>query len=204
MKDLTGQRFGRLTAIRPTEQRKSGSVVWECACDCGNTIFTPSAYLCFGDKLSCGCLQRERLAEDLTGKRFGRLTVIGRSEKRMHQAVLWECKCDCGNTTFLIAYRLESGMTKSCGCLKKEYLYNHGKGRAIDLTGQRFGRLTALRPTEERRHGVVVWECVCDCGNTAFVSSDALKSRKNQSCGCLRREHMQRLRNAALKTESLK
>ena len=189
MKDLSNQRFGRLIAIRPTEQRQSGSVVWECTCDCGNTVFVPSSYLCSGQKRSCGCLQKESLAEkDLTGRRFGRLTVIRRTEKRMHQAVLWECKCDCGNTIFLIAYRLESGMTKSCGCLKKEYLLSYGKGRMQDLSGQRFGRLIALRPTEERRHGVVVWECKCDCGNIAFVSSTALKSNDTKSCGCLRKK----------------
>lgn len=187
MKDLSNQRFGRLIAIRPTEQWQSGSVVWGCTCDCGNTVFVPSFYLCSGQKQSCGCLQKESFAEkDLTGRRFCRLTVIRRTEKLMHQAVLWECKCDCGNTTFLIAYRLESGMTKSCGCLKKEYLHNYGKGIIIDLSGQRFGRLTAVRSTDEQRHGVVVWECKCDCGNTTCVNGKSLRSGNTRSCGCLK------------------
>jgi len=36
IKDLTNQRFGRLIAKRPTKERRSGSVVWGCKCDCGN------------------------------------------------------------------------------------------------------------------------------------------------------------------------
>ena len=52
----------------------------------------------------------------------------------------------------------------------------------IDLTGQRFGRLTVLR----RVHGKY-WECLCDCGNTRVVSRDHL-GRDTNSCGCLRRE----------------
>ena len=56
-----------------------------------------------------------------------------------------------------------------------------------DLTGQRFGRLVAIRSTEKRRSSSVVWECICDCGNTAFISRDALNSGGTRSCGCLRR-----------------
>ena len=215
MKDLTGQRFGRLIAIRPTEERRGGSVVWECKCDCGNTVFTPSADLCNDKTKSCGCFKKESAAKngsnnrktcanDLTGQRFGRLTVIGRSEKRKQDAMLWECRCDCGNTAFYTAHKLKHGKAKSCGCLHREYLESRGREKQIDLTGKRFGRLVALHSTEERRHGTVVWECKCDCGNTAFVSSVSLNSGDTRSCGCLRKEHMQRLRNAASETEPLK
>ena len=197
---LTGQRFGRLIAVRPTEERRNGSIVWECKCDCGNTVYPTSASLSSGRTRSCGCLKKEIAAEngrksgrarakDLTGQRFGRLTVIARNEQSNNPAKAWECKCDCGNTTFVNAYKLESGMTKSCGCLHREYLSNHGKRRSIDLFGKRFGRLIALRPTEERKRGNVVWECKCDCGNTAFISSVALNGGDTQSCGCLRREN---------------
>jgi len=54
--------------------------------------------------------------------------------------------------------------------------------KLIDLTGQRFGRLTVLR----RDHGKF-WECRCDCGNTCIVNRDHL-GRDTNSCGCLRRE----------------
>jgi hypothetical protein len=59
----------------------------------------------------------------------------------------------------------------------------------IDLTGERFGRLTVLR-REEKRPGAhtAYWTCQCDCGTVKSVSTTALKGGYSQSCGCLRRE----------------
>ena len=172
--DITGRRFGRLTAVRPTDERRNGHVIWECKCDCGSTKFVPSSYLRNGTTTSCGCAKGELM--DLTGQRFGELTAIRPTEERQHKNVIWECKCDCGNTTFVSTHSLQSGNTKSCGCKKRR-----------DLSGQRFGKLTAIRPTEKRQHGYVVWECKCDCGKTALVSTIMLRSGNTQSCGCLRR-----------------
>jgi len=59
---------------------------------------------------------------------------------------------------------------------------------AIDITGQRFGRFTAIRPTSKRSGTNIVWECLCDCRNTHFVSTDNLRSGHTKSCGCLRDE----------------
>lgn len=55
-----------------------------------------------------------------------------------------------------------------------------------DLTGQRFGRLVALRRT--RRGAYWCWHCQCDCGNTCAPRSDSLRTGDTQSCGCLQRE----------------
>ena len=60
--------------------------------------------------------------------------------------------------------------------------------RGIDITGQRFGRLVAMRKTDERRDGCVVWECRCDCGKTSFVRSTCLLRGTSTSCGCKARE----------------
>lgn len=72
-KDITGQRFGRLTDLYPTDKRKNGRVVWHCQCDCGNTIDLPISYLTSGDSLSCGCLKayldKYHLREDYDRKR---------------------------------------------------------------------------------------------------------------------------------------
>lgn len=61
---------------------------------------------------------------DLTGQRFGRLTVIERSEKTTKScSVYWKCICDCGNETIVARNNLKGRrMTKSCGCLSKELL----------------------------------------------------------------------------------
>jgi len=57
---------------------------------------------------------------DLTGQKFGRLTVIEKAEKTKHGATKWRCKCECGNETFVISDELRKGATQSCGCYKKE------------------------------------------------------------------------------------
>lgn len=62
-------------------------------------------------------------------------------------------------------------------------------GKAKDLTGQRFGRLVAIEATDQRKGKCVVWKCVCDCGNTAFIRSGDLISGNNVSCGCKKKEY---------------
>lgn len=54
----------------------------------------------------------------------------------------------------------------------------------IDLTGQRFGRLVAIKDAGYAKFHSRVWECWCDCGNTTFVNVKALKSGHTKSCGC--------------------
>jgi hypothetical protein len=60
-------------------------------------------------------------------------------------------------------------------------------GKGSDLTGRRFGRLTALRPAG-RRHGRVMWLCRCACGRTHEVEARNLRDGNTRSCGRLRRE----------------
>ena len=54
-----------------------------------------------------------------------------------------------------------------------------------DLTGQRFGKLVAVRPTNERKHTSVVWECRCDCGNVCLATQNMLSRGYKKSCGCM-------------------
>lgn len=64
---------------------------------------------------------------ELSGKRFGRLTVIGKSsEQKATHHIFWECLCDCGETKFVRVDHLNGGFIKSCGCLKKEVNFRHG------------------------------------------------------------------------------
>lgn len=175
--DLTGQRFGRLTVIEHIGRSKYGHTQWKCKCDCGNEIITVYQSLKNGCTTSCGCAR----IEDLSGKRFGRLTVIKDSGKRRKNGdVVWECKCDCGNTTYTTTYLLKT--TQSCGCLQKE---TASKASKINLLGRRFGKLTVIKETDKRkRSGRIIWKCKCDCGNIVEVSSQSLLSNGKQSCGC--------------------
>ncbi len=56
----------------------------------------------------------------------------------------------------------------------------------VDISGQRFGHLLALKPTERRQHRQVLWECVCDCGSTVYVNTTDLKNGHTTSCGCVK------------------
>lgn len=87
---------------------------------------------------SCGCTKFNNLnrIEDLTGKKFGRLTVIERDVKRDFEqykngknGVHWLCKCDCGNPKILsiTGYQLKSGHTQSCGCYASEQIIKRNK-----------------------------------------------------------------------------
>lgn len=183
IKDLTGQRFGKLIAINPTKKRTNGGyVIWRCLCDCDNVCYVSSHSLCLGRTRSCGCIPRGfpkgKLLLDLTGQRFGKLEVIRPTNDRLAGSVIWECKCDCGNTCLVSTVNLRSGRTKSCGC---------AMGRSpVDLAGVKFGILTAIEPTDKRVDGFVVWKCRCDCGNICYCPSGYLNAGRIISCGCLK------------------
>lgn len=75
--------------------------------------------------------------KDLTGKTFGRLKVVGRTENKADRHAVWECRCECGNTTTVAGNDLRLGRISSCGCLANElasqrmraYATTHGKSR---------------------------------------------------------------------------
>ncbi len=118
-RDITGQRFGKLTALYPIDEKdSSGSLIWHCKCDCGGEVDAPLGQLRAGYRKSCGCLSRPPL-KDFVGKRFGKLVVQKYAGKwgGLHH---WLCICDCGNQTIVGQTALQSGKTQSCGCLKKE------------------------------------------------------------------------------------
>ncbi len=60
--------------------------------------------------------------------------------------------------------------------------------KPLNLTGQRFGRLTAVECVGSNSNGNSMWKCVCECGNTVIVNSQKLKSGKSKSCGCYNRD----------------
>lgn len=69
----------------------------------------------------------DRKVIDLTGKKFGRLTVIGRSpENAANGRSRWYCVCECGNESTVIGQNLRTGNTTSCGCLARRNARTHG------------------------------------------------------------------------------
>ncbi len=62
-------------------------------------------------------------------------------------------------------------------------------GKFIDLTGQRFGRLTVIKRIGTKNSSPL-WECVCDCGRTTQVTTSRLRSENTRSCGCIHHEQL--------------
>lgn len=64
--------------------------------------------------------------KDLSGQRFGRLTVIEEAGRSKNKTILWRCSCDCGSETITLSTSLRNGNSRSCGCLQKEISTKHG------------------------------------------------------------------------------
>lgn len=145
-KDLTGQRFGRLVVTRLAgKDERRRVMLWECACDCGNTVVVRTDSLFSQNTTSCGCyikdvaaaIGRDRVI-DIKGERFTKLVVLERVGSDRHKQALWRCQCDCGNTIIATTNQLRSGHTKSCGCYHAEKLKEHNTkhgGRCTRLYG---------------------------------------------------------------------
>lgn len=117
-KDLTTQKIGKLTIIKRIGfSQRYRTPIWECLCDCGNTIKKTSVDLKDCNK-SCGCVKRVNI--DLTNQRVGLLKVIEEAGRNKHGSILWKCICDCGNEKILPATKLFLKRTNSCGCLLRK------------------------------------------------------------------------------------
>ena len=69
-------------------------------------------------------MPRGRQVTDLSGKKFGRLTVLSRAENSKSGSVRWNCLCECGGKATVHGVSLRAGRTQSCGCYQKEQTGN--------------------------------------------------------------------------------
>ncbi len=182
-KDLTGQRFGRLTAINSSGAiaRGDGKGYYKaslCQCDCGNTRLVINYKLTSGKITSCGCgdARKGKTPKDLQpGERFGKLVVINNSERlKGDRASL--CQCDCGNIKVVRNFTLWRNETKSCGCLLKGTWDKY-----VDLAGKKFGQFTVLERAPST-HRDAAWKCLCECGNIRIHDSSTLTLGKSTKC----------------------
>lgn len=117
MEDLTGKRFGNLVVVKRLEIIKNGVKPYLCQCDCGKTAIVKPYNLKSGRTKSCGCGRYK----NLIGQRFGRLTVIEKTDKRYYGYVVWKCKCDCGNIVETPMHNISyNHQVISCGCALQE------------------------------------------------------------------------------------
>ena len=117
---------------------------------------------------------------EMTGRRYGMLTVISRVPYT--QAVRsWKCLCDCGNEVIVSQDDLFWGSASNCGCKRDD-------DPGFRLEGNKYGRLTVIREVdpifspEETLESV--WLCRCKCGRKVVVPRNKLLSGDTLSCGC--------------------
>lgn len=115
---------------------------------------------------------------NITGKRFGRLVAIKPIGKDASGCTVWQCRCDCGNTSAANISDLRR-KRRSCGCIAP---------KPVDITNQRFGKLIAICPTAKRDpDGNILWRCRCDCGKFHTTPARDLRRGLVRSCGCMQR-----------------
>lgn len=127
----------------------------------------------------------EERRNEMIGKTFGQLTVLSIAPKRKDLAsrcLRYVCQCSCGNIIEVNGNSLRTGHTTSCGCSRK--------GTNIkDLTGQKFGLLTANKIIRINGDRHAVWDCICECGRHTEVTSNCLMQGKTISCGCIKKSY---------------
>lgn len=106
-------------ALNKGKKDKASHQYWICKCDCGNIVEVNSDNLRRGLTQSCGCLHSEiihnTVFKDITGQKFGKLTVIG--YKIENAKTYCYCQCECGSKTWVAKNNLINGHTQSCGCI---------------------------------------------------------------------------------------
>ena len=197
--DISGQRFGRLTAVKRTGRKLHGlNHEWLLLCDCGNIVNSTVHSVRSGNTNSCGCYGKDRITEtqrlDVTGDQVGSLTAVRFSHSRTKKngnkgQAYWLWRCDCGEeltaSPACVRNRFRKTGAVSCErCGKKR----GAKSRSIDLTGQRFGLLTAVEMIDENKGPALArWLWSCDCGNTCIRYPSNVRTNENPSCGCAKK-----------------
>jgi len=118
-KDYTGQTYGRLTFIRPTEKKCRKNIVWELLCECGNTTYVIGSMVTSGNTSSCGCYRKERLAKSCR--------ILGKKSRKYEPMitsahVVWGNYKECDFDTF---FRLSRQPCYYCECPPSN-LFNAG------------------------------------------------------------------------------
>ena len=146
IEDLSGQQFGYWTVIEHTGFKK-GQTMWKCQCICGTIREVRAGALKSGKSSSCGCMNQVLFKErgyirkgskkitDLTGQRFGRLTVISLMPHEKGEPVFWKCKCDCGNERTVNVVNLNNGTATQCLECNKPFSYRQNYPRLGTIWG---------------------------------------------------------------------
>ena len=185
--ELIGKRFGMLTIDKETRGSKaSRRRVMDCTCDCGKTTSVGLANLVSGRTKSCGCQKPKFTIKNkcpAAGTKFGRLTVVGE-----------RARTGGGR---------HPGKSLRGAALKRaldsvDYDVLNGAIKASDVKKEKAKIRRAGNVIASRRAVTVICECTPD--NEISVYLDNLLAGKVKSCGCLREEYRESLKNSAVTT----
>jgi len=129
---------------------------------------------------------------DRTGMRYGRLKVISQQGKEKRGKYLWLCKCDCGNKKIVVGDNLSSGKSKSCGCLKEEFLAKKGnqfglyKDRELAMLRVQYSHLKRRHTQNKMRGDIMDFEnfrklSKSPCKYCGLKYSKIIEDRQNET-----------------------
>lgn len=123
---------------------------------------------------------------DLTGQRFGFLTVIEPAEsiilKSGKPRTRWKCKCDCGNYIITATPNLQNGTSISCGCERKRRAAESRRNIMLQEIGKQYENLTILNVFRKNKRTIAKY--ICSCGTKGEALLDLIKRGNTSSCGC--------------------
>jgi hypothetical protein len=139
-----------------------------------------------GTSKTCGCA-RPTIPRITAGDVFNRLTAVRKVASTKARKVQWEFVCSCGTVKTMVASRIAAGDIKSCGYLVVE-AGKRNLGRCIDITGERFGMLTASAYVEPSTRGAR-WRFAWDCGSSVVSTAKDIRYGGRTDCGCRAKPH---------------
>lgn len=195
IKDITGQKFNMLTAIREHGHDKRGKTLWEFRCDCGKTVINLRTCVVNGITKSCGCLKNNGSENRKHGDSKTRLYKVYYSLRKKSETENVPICTDwySGYEAFR-DWAYKNGYTDKARINRKitergftpENCFFSTEGYRKDLSGKTFGRLKVLgfsRIDTQSHHSL--WNCECECGKIFEVVGNALLTGNTKSCGCL-------------------
>ena len=150
---LIGRKLVKLTVVEQLSSTSRGQRRWLCKCDCGGEHIATTGNLRSGRTTNCGC----KKSPDLTGKVFGKLTVLGRSDKRNPRGErttpMWECRCECGAITYKATDTLTNPEESMCKACQGLYAAETARKSAGFVGGTQITKLRNMDPTAANTSG---------------------------------------------------
>lgn len=129
---------------------------------------------------------------DLTGNKYGYLTVAKPTNKRIQRKVVWKCLCVCGNECEVLSTNLTSGRTHSCGCMQYKIVAQHYREKAPKqgdiINGTKILDVSYKPDCRGFNECYVLGRCNF-CNEKFWAKKTLLVNGSVKSCGCIKRSY---------------